>query len=82
MGYGFWLGSFVGLALWGCAATSGFETGQYNPVIDGPESRGVRYETDRQACETQVKASPSNYAPNNVVRFRQCLLAKGYRLLS
>lgn len=79
-----WMG-VGGCAVLGACASSPGATGwahAYHPVIMEQGVNGLRYEADRQACEAQARAHASNYEPSNVARFRQCLLNKGYRLLS
>ena len=58
-------------------------SGDYNPLTL-PSVDPEKYKSDKQLCFKQVEAQvskdmTSNY---NIVKFRQCLIEKGYVLLS
>lgn len=65
----------------GCGSVSTADLG-YRPLIMEQGVDLPRYEREREACEAQSQRTPSNYPPTELMRFRQCLLDKGYRLLS
>ncbi len=74
-----WAGLVLLGALMGCASPQGADTVPQrlnSPGVDDPS-----YERDRAECEAQVLRAPSNYPLTDRVRFRQCLIDKGYRLL-
>lgn len=72
-----------GCVAWAGCAGPGWALGDgYHPVPMEQGVNGLQYEADRQACETRIKHSPTNYELNDVIRFRRCLVDKGYRLLS
>ncbi len=74
------LGSWL---LTACAANPGGILGlDYYPAILLKEIDPVRYEKDRMSCESFVKQNATNYEPTNIVRFRQCLIDRGYKLMS
>jgi hypothetical protein len=41
-----------------------------------------KFKADRSACEQLVTEKPSNLESTNSLRFRECLINKGYRLMS
>jgi succinate dehydrogenase/fumarate reductase-like Fe-S protein len=41
-----------------------------------------QYEKDRSDCEKGVTNAPSNMESTNSLRFRDCLVKKGYKLMS
>ncbi|WP_333845767.1 hypothetical protein [Limnohabitans sp.] len=41
-----------------------------------------KFEKDRSDCEQSVKNAPSNMESTNSIRFKECLVKKGYKLMS
>jgi len=41
-----------------------------------------QYEKDRSDCEKTITSAPSNMESTNSIRFKECLVKKGYKLLS
>ena len=41
-----------------------------------------QYGKDRSDCEKTIINAPSNMASTNNIRFKECLVRKGYKLLS
>ena len=82
------LSMFFLLILQGCssigvASNQTSSSGDYNPLTV-PSVDPEKYKSDKQFCFKQVEAQvskdmTSNY---NIVKFRQCLIEKGYVLLS
>jgi uncharacterized protein YceK len=67
----------------GVASNQTSSSGDYNPLTL-PSVDSEKYKSDKQLCFKQVEAQvskdmTSNY---NIVKFRQCLIEKGYVLLS
>ena len=67
----------------GVASNQTSSSGYYNPLTL-PSVDSEKYKSDKQLCFKQVEAQvskdmTSNY---NIVKFRQCLIEKGYILLS
>ena len=67
----------------GVASNQTSSSGYYNPLTP-PSVDPEKYKSDKQLCFKQVEAQvskdmTSNY---NIVKFRQCLIEKGYMLLS
>jgi uncharacterized protein YceK len=67
----------------GVASNQTSSSGDYNPLTL-PSVDSEKYKSDKQLCFKQVEAQvskdmTSNY---NIVKFRQCLIEKGYILLS
>jgi hypothetical protein len=57
--------------------------GVYNPAtLDSVDSN--KYKADKQQCFKQVQSESENsmYEHNSVIKFRECLIKKGYVLLS
>ncbi len=54
----------------------------YEPVIILKGVDPVQYEKDRSSCENLTKQNAANYELTNVIRFRQCLVDRGYKLMS
>jgi hypothetical protein len=57
--------------------------GVYNPAtLDSVDSN--KYKADKQQCFKQVQSENENsmYEHNNILKFRECLIKKGYVLLS
>ncbi len=57
--------------------------GVYNPAtLDSVDSN--KYKADKQQCFKQVQSESENsmYEHNSVIKFRECLMKKGYVLLS
>ena len=79
---------FTVLILQGCSSIGASfnqtsSSGDYNPLTV-PSVDPEKYKSDKQLCFKQVEAQvskdmTSNY---NIVKFRQCLIEKGYVLLS
>ena len=82
------LSMFLLLILQGCnlysvASNQTSSSGDYNPLTV-PSVDPEKYKSDKQLCFKQVETQNSkdmgqNY---NVVKFRECLIQKGYVLLS
>ena len=74
-------------ALQGCSVTGALMSspslGDYNPLTVSTVNI-EKYNQDKQACYKQVQSqTDANMAQNyNVVKFRECLIQKGYVLLS
>ena len=82
------LSMVVLLVLQGCssigvASNQTSSSGYYNPLTL-PSVDPEKYKSDKQLCFKQVEAQVSkDMAVNyNIVKFRQCLIEKGYVLLS
>ena len=82
------LSMFLLLILQGCnslsvASNQTSSSGDYNPLTL-PSVDPKKYKSDKQLCFKQVEAQVSkDMAVNyNVVKFRECLIQKGYVLLS
>ena len=72
------------IALQGCAVNSNHSQAPvYKPVTE-PANDTPQFRIDQQACMNEVdKAWPQGRQDNAaVIQFRQCLVNKGYRLLS
>ena len=57
--------------------------GVYNPAtLDSVDSN--KYKADKQQCFKQIPSESENsmYEHNNILKFRECLIKKGYVLLS
>jgi len=57
--------------------------GVYNPAtLDSVDSN--KYKADKQQCFKQIQSETENsmYEHNSVIKFRECLIKKGYVLLS
>ena len=54
----------------------------YHPAIIEKNVDPVVYEKDRMQCEQQSHQKVSNYEPTQLIQFRQCLIDRGYKLLS
>ena len=57
--------------------------GVYNPAtLDSVDSN--KYKADKQQCFKQIQSESENsmYEHNSVIKFRECLIKKGYVLLS
>ena len=74
-------------ALQGCSVTgalmSSLSLGDYNPLTVSTVNI-EKYNQDKQACYKQVQSqTDANMAQNyNIIKFRECLIQKGYVLLS
>jgi hypothetical protein len=74
-------------ALQGCSVTAALlsspSLGDYNPLTVSTVNI-EKYNQDKQACYKQVQSqTDANIAQNyNIVKFRECLIQKGYVLLS
>ena len=82
------LSMFLLLILQGCnslsvASNQTSSSGDYNPLTV-PSVDPEKYKLDKQLCFKQVEAQVSkDLASNyNITKFRQCLIEKGYVLLS
>jgi PBP1b-binding outer membrane lipoprotein LpoB len=64
-----------------CAATPSRHN-PYRPAIIENAVDMNQYEKDRSDCEQSVTKAPSNMESTNSIRFKECLVKKGYRLLS
>ena len=67
----------------GMVSNQTMSSGDYNPLTV-PSVDSEKYKSDKQLCFKQVETQNSkdmgqNY---NVVKFRECLIQKGYVLLS
>ena len=79
---------FIALfALQGCSVTGALlsspSLGDYNPLTVSTVNI-EKYNQDKQACYKQVQSqTDANMAQNyNIIKFRECLIQKGYVLLS
>ncbi len=57
--------------------------GVYNPAtLDSVDSN--KYKADKQQCFKQISSESENsmYEHNSILKFRECLIKKGYVLLS
>ena len=74
-------------ALQGCSVTGALlsspSLGDYNPLTVSTVNI-EKYNQDKQACYKQVQSqTDANMAQNyNIIKFRECLIQKGYMLLS
>ena len=74
-------------ALQGCSVTGSLlsspSLGDYNPLTVSTVNI-EKYKQDKQACYKQVESqTDANMSQNyNIVKFRECLIQKGYVLLS
>ena len=74
-------------ALQGCSVTGALlsspSLGDYNPLTVSTVNIET-YNQDKQACYKQVQSqTDANMAQNyNIIKFRECLIQKGYVLLS
>ena len=74
-------------ALQGCSVTGALlsspSLGDYNPLTVSTVNI-EKYSQDKQACYKQVQSqTDANMAQNyNIIKFRECLIQKGYVLLS
>jgi hypothetical protein len=82
------LSMFILLILKGCSSigvdfNQTSSSGDYNPLTL-PSVDPEKYKLDKQLCFKQVEAQVSkDLASNyNITKFRQCLIEKGYVLLS
>lgn len=70
--------------LQGCALNSGLDPVKgFNPFT-APANDTPQFRIDQQACMADVEQTWANAKQENVawIQFRQCLVRKGYRLLS
>ena len=80
--------SLINLAFVLCAATlaaCGTTASKYNPYRPAIIENSVdmnQYEKDRSDCEQSVTSAPSNMESTNNTRFKECLVKKGYKLMS
>ncbi len=76
------LSSLSLIALLSACALSSNGDATYHPsiILQGVDLR--QYETDRRGCESSVERNPSNLESTNQIRFRECLISKGYKLMS
>lgn len=70
--------SFSLLILSACSTVSD----PYHAVILEQGVDIQKFRVDRNACERAVVEKPSNLDSTNSIRFRECLIGKGYKLLS
>lgn len=82
------LSLFTILILQGCSSidvkfNQTSSSGDYNPLTL-PTVDPDKYKSDKQLCFKQIEAQVSKemYVNYNIVKFRQCLIEKGYVLLS
>lgn len=82
------LSMFILLILQGCSSMSmsfnlSNKSGDFNPLTL-PTVDMEKYSKDKEACFKQVeKQTDSNMTMNyNIMKFRECLIQKGYVLLS
>ena len=82
------LSMFILLIVQGCssigvASNQTSSSGDFNPLTL-PSVDSEKYKSDKQLCFKQVEAQVSkDMASNyNITKFRQCLIEKGYVLLS
>ena len=74
-------------AVQGCSVTGALlsspSLGDYNPLTVSTVNI-EKYNQDKQACYKQVQSqTDANMAQNyNIIKFRECLIQKGYVLLS
>jgi uncharacterized protein YaiI (UPF0178 family) len=68
-------------ALAACGTTTS-RGNPYRPAIIENAVDMNQYEKDRSDCEQSVTKSPSNMESTNDIRFKECLVKKGYKLLS
>jgi len=64
-----------------CGATAS-KHNPYRPAIIESDVDMNQYEKDLSDCEQNVKSAPSNMESTNSFRFKDCLVKKGYKLLS
>jgi len=76
------------VALFGGCVLSGCSTGStsagglgWQPAIIMDGVNQERWQQDRADCENQMTKNRTNFELNDLVRFRQCLTDKGYRLM-
>ena len=67
----------------GVASNQTSSSGDYSPLTV-PSVDSEKYKSDKQLCFKQVEAQVSKdmASNNNITKFRQCLIEKGYVLLS
>ena len=82
------LSMFILLIVQGCssigvASNQTSSSGDFNPLTL-PSVDSEKYKSDKQLCFKQVEAQVSkDMASNyNILKFRECLIQKGYVLLS
>jgi ABC-type uncharacterized transport system auxiliary subunit len=64
-----------------CGATPSKQDA-YRPAILENAVDMQKFEKDRSDCEQSVKNAPSNMESTNSIRFKECLVKKGYKLMS
>jgi hypothetical protein len=64
-----------------CAATPSRHNAYRTAIIEAGVDMN-QFEKDRSDCEQNVTKAPSNMESTNSIRFKECLVKKGYRLLS
>ena len=82
------LSMFTLFVLQGCSSISGASnqtssSGKYNPLTL-PSVDPKKYKSDKQLCFKQVETLMSKDMDQhyNIIKFRECLIQKGYVLLS
>lgn len=68
------------LVLTACAV--GGTAGRFHPSIITNGVDMDAYERDRKECEVKIKSTSSNYELTDLLHFRMCIHAKGYKLLN
>ncbi len=71
-------------ALQGCAVNTGLNQVKGFTPVTVPANDTPQFHIDQQACMAEVERTWANALQENaaVIQFRQCLVHKGYRLLS
>lgn len=54
----------------------------YRPAVLLKDVDPSQYENDRAFCERESRQKATNYELTNVAMFRQCLIDRGYKLMS
>ena len=54
----------------------------YKPAVLQKDVDAPQYEKDRSLCERESRQKATNYELTNVAMFRQCLVDRGYKLMS
>ena len=72
------------MTLQACSAISGLNPGKGFTPVTVPANDTPQFRIDQQACMADVEQTWANAKQENVawIQFRQCLVRKGYRLLS
>jgi hypothetical protein len=74
--------SSITLLLITACQSSSSSSATYNPSIitDGVDMK--QYEIDKRNCLLEIQRSYANIESTNQIRFRECLIGKGYKLMS